>query len=1291
MSKNSWTKEQEKAISERNCSLLVSAAAGAGKTAVLVERIVRRILDEYDPVDVDKVLVVTFTNAAALEMKERIGGALSCCVRENPESTRLQRQQLLMGKSSICTLHSFCLEIVRQNYYKLQLPENLVLDPRFRIADDIETVLLKFEVLEDYFEGKYEDEDSIFLDLVEGMGGERDDKSLKELVLKLYNFSRSQPDSSFWLKEAVGVFNANIEDSIVQNLFARIMASMVVSLHEAVELLKEAKELAMLPEGPYMYCDNLITEIDVLEEIIAVGSKSWKAGFETLAEFKFSSLKRCKVEVDEGLKEEVQTLRKQARDLVRNLQNDYLSRSPEALVQDMQDIAPMMECLCKMVDDFSFLYLKKKLEKNIIDFNDIEHFALALLGTRTQASWQPTELAKGLRKKYEEVLVDEYQDINAAQEAILSLVSREAVITSKADITDSSDVAVNTNITFDSDVNSDANFDVSSFPNMFMVGDVKQSIYGFRLAEPKLFLKKYKMFETDEESLEKKIVLAKNFRSKRNVVDGVNFIFRQVMGSCLGGISYDSENELVFGANFGESEDSADCAECPLELHIIDRNIEDREETNEKKDTDSEMKDLEGESGSSIKIDEEELDAIQAEARLVGKRILELMANRKTWDKEDKIYRSMEFSDVVVLLRSIKSAAPTFIDEFRKLGIPVYAETGSGYFAAQEVQVILSLLKVIDNPLQDIFVAAVLLSPVVGLSTEELARIRLVRSDDDLYNAVRLAARKEEGALKNSLRMFLKKLKRWRTFARHNSLIELIWLLYRETGFYDYAGAMPGGKQRQANLRALLDRAKQFEDTSMKGLFKFLRFLERLENSGSDLGTARAIGEKENVVRIMSIHKSKGLEFPLVFVAGLGKQFNMQELRGDILLDRELGLGPVWVDLKKRLKYPTLAKLVVKDKLQEELLAEEIRILYVAFTRARENLILVGSVRDIDKNLKKWSSYISQQGWDLPRGALDQARCPMDWLGSCILRHREGIALLKKIDCKKVPWELTQNDQSHWKICLWDKEKIRIEEKSSNHNYDLELSKVRELLPLGNLSENNSQDKIIKSLGWSYPYQGLADIPAKLSVTEIKNRFHLLMGAMNESKELIRFRRFEKRPKFLQEQSLSASEKGTILHLFMRHLDFEVSSTEKEVKGQLEEMLEKQILNTTQANTIVLGDVVSFVKTPLGQRIKNGTELRREVPFTLEIPAVELYSEVKNITKETITLQGTIDCLFKEGEEYIIVDYKTDVVALNSIDSLKERYKIQMELYARAVESIFHSPVKEKLLYSFYLQKSFAL
>ncbi len=1295
---SNWTPEQEAAITTRGCNLLVSAAAGAGKTAVLVERIIRRLVDNQEPLDISRLLVVTFTNAAAQEMKDRIAEALTKRIRENPEDRNLKRQLLLLGKASISTLHAFCLELIRQNYYRLSLPYGLALDPRFRIADEIETTLIRIETLQVLFEEKYTAEDALFLELVDGFGGERDDQTLSDLVLKLHEFSRSHPYPGAWLDEVARTFRANLGDEAIQKLFQNVTESITAPLHEALDLLLEAKELASCPGGPAVYADNLQEEIAQLNKALAGcyedmpdGAKTdWLLLTEELRHINFRALKTCRdKEVDEQLKKEAQNLRNSAKKIIQRLQKEFLSRTHDEYVADMQHMAPLMEALCRLTEEFEEQYLKEKLRRNILDFSDIEHFALNLL--------QDERIAGSIGCRYEEVLIDEYQDINNVQETILARVANSIGIASSTGIAGSTGVS----------------------GKMFMVGDVKQSIYGFRLADPGLFLGKYNSFGKNDDSCERKIVLAKNFRSRQVVIDAVNFIFRQVMGTTLGGIVYDSDAELVCGSEYPAEPPQEGCGPVAraVEVYVLERDGEggagiSTDNAGGKETAEVRDEAEENESSASQGTEDEDLDSAQLEARVIGSRIQELLGSA-VWDKEKREYRPARYKDIVVLMRSTKGTALTFTDEFRQLGIPVYSETGTGYLGAEEVQTMLALLKIIDNPRQDIPLVAALRSAIVGLTAAELTSVRLCRTKGDFYDALRAAAWKERKAQQRKLREFLLKLQRWRTYARRNSVAELVWLLFRETGYYDYAGALTEGKQKQANLRALHDRAKQYENTTMKGLFKFLRFLEKIEDTGSDLGAARALGEKEDVVRVMSIHKSKGLEFPIVFLAGLGRKFNQKDLSEDILLDKELGLGPVWVDAQKRLKYPTLARIAVRNKQKRELLAEEARILYVGMTRARESLILVGTVRNLQKKANSWRKASKEGHWALSPHVTSRAVCYYDWLGPCLLRHRDGQFLAKRfLPLSRRNGQTAENainqDSSSWQIYLWTQNDIREYAGKLRQDYTHELSRVRSLLPVAESetaaekegpSANASGDiKILinKRLGWAYAFPALADIPAKLSVTEIKNRYQQFaqddLSSQSFSQTFNVASPFARRPLFLQEEhGLSAGEKGSALHVVMRHLKLAQQLNEGTLHEQIEELVTREIITREQGDSVPTAAIAGFFRSGLGARLKNSSEVLREVPFTLALEANELYGGAQDLSHEKIIIQGTIDCLFASEGGYVLVDYKTDRIKPEAGDVLKERYNVQMKLYARAVETILRKPVLEKYLYSFYLGEAVKL
>jgi ATP-dependent helicase/nuclease subunit A len=809
-------------------------------------------------------------------------------------------------------------------------------------------------------------------------------------------------------------------------------------------------------------------------------------------------------------------------------------------------------------------------------------------------------------------MVDEYQDINMVQETILQLVSRQA----------------------------------SPKPNLFMVGDMKQSIYRFRLAEPGLFLQKYYDFGSGQVLGTRRIDLSKNFRSRKEIIHGTNFIFKQIMSSDLGELAYDQNAELVFGANFPQEEGVNRAIELCLIDHKETENMEDGE-------------------------DLEELSKVQVEARLVAKKILELLSPEssfKVYDKNTDTMRSVIFRDIVVLLRSTKEQSNTFLEEFRKMGIPAYADVGSGYLATMEVDTFLALLKIIDNPQQDIPLAAVLRSPIVGLTGEELAEVRAASPRSNFYKAVQCKA-EENTELGQNLKSFLQRLDGWRTLARRDTLANLIWTLYRETGYFDYVGGMPNGRGRQANLRALHDRACQYEKTSFRGLFRFLRFIEKLQDSGSDLGMARALGENENVVRLMSIHKSKGLEFPVVFVGGLGKRFNMMDLNQNLLLHKDLGFGPDLVDPETRLVYPTIAKLALRQQIKMETLAEELRVLYVAMTRAREQLFLVGSANDLEKQARNWAALADCNEWALPVHALANAKNFLDWVCPALVRHNSGGELRKLAGWEGVfPREIC-NHLSSWKLSFYDKNGAQFLKEQQEVQHEL-MSLVCNLEKVE--VEEKYKDLIKERLSWQYPYKEITVLPAKLAVSEVKERF---------TPKLL------ERPKFLQEQTgLSGAERGSALHTVLQHMNLKKSYQRQELEELLSQLVQKEILTEEQARVIEPAGILTFLNSDLGERLRQAERIYQELPFSFTLEANTLYQNIES-SEETILVQGVIDILFEENDGLILLDYKTDYVRENTIEELINTYRIQLDLYSQAVEKILQQRVKEKVLYSFTLQK----
>ncbi|MFZ7101477.1 MAG: helicase-exonuclease AddAB subunit AddA [Peptococcaceae bacterium] len=1207
-----WTKEQEQAIFTRNCNLLVAAGAGSGKTAVLVERIISLISDEENPVDIDKLLVVTFTNAAALEMKERIGLAINKAQKNNPLSRHLYRQGILLNKASVMTLHAFCLEVIKENFYLLGI------DPHFRIADETEAELLRLDVLEELLENYYircQDGDD-FSRLIDAYGGQQDDKLIQELIIKLYLFSRSNPWPDHWLEQVIAGFTD-------LDWFQGLLPYVRMELETAGEMLKQAYRLAGSPGGPLAYRENLAEELRMVADGIGGAGISWAEVYRRIPEIVFSKLPRVKkAEVDPEIQERVKYYRDKAKDSIKNLANKYFQREPRELRADLAAVIPNLRILSQLVREFSALYSKAKIQRNMIDFSDLEHLALKLLlaGEAGPGKIVPSDLSRKLKEKYGEVMVDEYQDINDVQETILKLVSRDN--------------------------------------NRFMVGDVKQSIYRFRLAKPELFQEKYRTFTTNGNSTNKRIDLSQNFRCRQEVVDGVNFIFKQIMGADLGEIDYNDEARLVCGAMYPPCTEEMG-VQGPVELHVLEKNFPEEIE--------------------------EEWTPLEREAIIMGTRLRQLVKEQYVvFDKEKNDYRPIRYSDIVILLRSPKGSAERIIEQFRVLGIPVYAELGSSYFKATEIQVMLALLKVIDNPRQDIPLAGVLRSPLLGLSAGELAKIRINCPLGDFYDAVLIAAEKDESELGEKLREFITRLRKWRTLARQDDLPRLIWTLYRETGYFDYAGAMPGGSQRQANLRALHDRARQYEETSFRGLFMFLRYLERLAENKSDLEAAKALNENADVVRIMSIHKSKGLEFPVVFVAGLGKDFNMLDTRQDITLHKDLGLGPVYIDPEKRLKYPTIAKLAIDNKIKFETLAEEMRILYVALTRAREKLVLVGSLRNLQRKIANWDQLLTGTDWKIPDSFLAQGNCYLDWLGPALIRHRDGSGLKAGAGLNDTCPEL--KDKSSWQVKIYQEE-LLVER-------DAEVAATREMLEyikdLRPIQVNPYYHEKIKArLDWIYPYQDITAKSAKVTVTEIKHKFRQ-PAAKNEDREKP-YLGFSKRPLFLQkDKGLSPAERGSALHTVMQHLDLrrEIS---KEYLGEFLTELEKaEILSREQKEIIDVNLILSLLSSPLGKRLRAARKIKREIPFSLTLDACEVYEDLADC-REKVLIQGVIDCLWYEKDGWVLLDYKSDDIRLPGIPEFVRNYQGQINLYARAVETIMKEKVKERYLYLFRLGQAVKL
>ena len=1245
MADNKWTNEQWSAITEKDCNLLVAAAAGAGKTAVLVERIIQKITDVDNPVDIDRLLIVTFTNAAATEMRERIAQAISLTLEKNPNSVNIQRQLTLLSKSSITTIHSFCLKVIRSNF------QNTNIDPGFRIADETESSLMKLEVLNELFEEQYENENADFFELLDSYGGNRDDQALQDMVLNLYRFIQSSPWPQKWLDEMTENFNIAEEIDFGGTSWGRVLLhSVALELAGLKEMLTRAVEVLRIAIGlekyQVVYLEDL-NNIDSLLNLAGGNSTSWDRLFNALQSLEFTTLPRSSKEVDKEKQEYVRKIRDDVKTRIKKIREKIIQADSNETLKDLKTLYPMMKCLARLVTEFTARYSKKKSRKSVVDFNDLEHFCLEILSEQGEdLKLRPSKTAFGYRERYAEIMVDEYQDSNLVQEIMISMIS-------KAD---------------------------TDKPNVFMVGDVKQSIYRFRQAKPELFMNKYNTYSMDKGNSYRKILLFKNFRSRKEVVDAVNFIFKQIMSVSVGELNYTDTEALNPGAVFAVNEMEVSIIGGEAELHLVQTGGRDDSISSEDETTELQ------EDGEESELDEEILDNVQCEARLVAKRIHELMLpdendkNFCVFDKGRKEYRKVEFRDIVILLRTTKNWSDVFMEELSMQGIPAFADTGTGFFKTIEVQVILSLLQIIDNPLQDIPLLSVLRSPIVGFSTDELTELRLADRRASLFDALLKLVECGQGNVLKKSAAFLENLQRWRDMSLYTSTDQLLWRLYNETGYYGMVGAMPAGEQRQANLRILFERARQFEETSYKGLFNFISFVDKLKGSKGDMGSAKILGENDNVVRIMSIHKSKGLEFPVVILSGCGKKFNLQDMNKNILLHQELGFGPDVVDHKIRLSYPSAPKQAIREKIKTETLSEEMRILYVALTRAREKLIITGVVSDIAKAVSRWSNCADVQESKLPEYKMLKGNNYLDWVAPALLRHKSCSSLRDSAAIGSEFRGLLIDDPSVWRVKVWNKSDVL----SCKAVVEKEEREFIRWLDSVEASKEDFEfsEEIARRLSWNYAYAKTSKVPAKVSVTELKRRFDTELseevGAFPEYLPVL-----IKRPKFLEEKKgLSAAEAGTALHFVMQRLNYH----REDIKSQIDEMVAKDLLTEQQAQSVDVDRIRRFLESPLGKRMIASGSVNREVPFNIEIPCHELYKDMRDeaCQGETLLLQGVIDCFFEEADGIVLLDYKTDYVTAGKVDVIRERYRVQINYYARALEMLAGKKVKEKYIYLFW-------
>jgi ATP-dependent helicase/nuclease subunit A len=1218
-----FTKEQQAVIDARKSNILVSAAAGSGKTAVLVERIIQMISED---IDIDHLLVVTFTKAAAAQMKEKITLAIQKKLEEDPSNKHLQKQETLIHNAQITTIDSFCQYVIRNNFNAIGL------DPSFRVGDDGELKLLMDEVMQTLLEDEYtkakEEGNDDFLFCMEYFGTGSSDKKVEEYIDQLYHFSMSMPWPEDWITQRALDYDMEGADFDELSWVKDCVSYIKSVLNEAVEKYEAALKICDEPDGPYLYGDLLESEKDSI--YAALRYNTYNELFDGVRAISFGRLPGKKDDsISPDKKDYVQKLRNGIKDDIKGLIEDYLALPSDTILSQMKLCDRAVRELCRLTIEFKKRFDEKKREKQLIDFSDMEHFALQILVEHPGDT--PSPVALEYRDFYREVLIDEYQDSNNVQELILKSISGE----------------------------------VADKSERFMVGDVKQSIYKFRLARPEIFMEKLGTYQKEPGASDRRIDLHMNFRSRKEVLEGTNYIFKRIMGSDLGGVEYDKDAELVTGASF-----DAPAFDMSPELILID-------------DADVDV-------SAGPEIDLDKYDTREKEALAVAFRIKDLL-------KEDP---KLRFKDMVILLRSNAGWDDVFKNILEEQGIPAYIESKSGYFSTSEVVIMLNLLTIIDNPLQDIPLVSVMHSVIGGFSDEELACYKIAIKDekveeDSFYQGLKVLVEKDEVKYQK-LKEFMDFIGILREMSVYTPVHELLQHIIDETGFDNYVAAQPSGSQRKANLDQLLLRAASFEKTSFKGLFHFIRYIENLKMSMVDYGEAGIIDENADVVRIMSIHKSKGLEFPVVFVSGLSKKFNKMDTKGDLIADIDLGIGVKCIDSKLRVKYDTLKRIIIADKMSMDSLGEELRVLYVALTRAKEKLIMTATCKGLHDKLDSAMRnvpVIARQTL-LPYSMRTKADSYLDLILPSLLRHPAMEKLLDKMGIQKENYlanvdkdaadtafefkSVNDADFANWLSGDNLKGVIRLEELEADleKDFDSELS-----------------DRLRAKFDARYPHENLKGLFTKTTVTELKKQCLEQEGEVFSQVVDYGHSEDDKNGK----PKLGGAERGTAYHRIMELLDDPIYGDEtlfekekadiaKVVEKWLLEKQESGILPSSYAEVMKPYDVATFLLTDLGKRMgqafRNGS-LMREKPFMMGLPASEL--DEKFPSDEMVLIQGIIDAFFIEDGEIVLLDYKTDRV--RSAEELVTRYKIQLDYYKRAIEASTATKVKEVYIYSFALGK----
>lgn len=1269
-----WTPEQESAIMSPKDSnlgaqtLLVAAAAGSGKTAVLVERIITRLKDMENPLSVQELMVVTFTKAAAAEMSARIGVALAKAMESTDDKAlqaRLERQLNLLPSAHISTLHSFCQWVIRSYFYKLDIP------PTARIGNEAEMALLKQEVLENLLKEAYEHNTYGIFDLSDFFSDDKSDAGLQDKVLSLYEFAMSQSNPDGWMRHAVEPYKAAQEQDLRDTLWGRAMwDDQQAEIDRIANRIEQMEPLLESPVGPKKWDKVYQEQLAALAQL--KGAQTWSdmvdvcRNLDTFTKASFTSLGKAleKGEVDGALADEFKSLGSQNKDSLKGMKNGLFHIDESVLQQQFKDQYPLIHNLVELTIAFHKAYDEAKKEQGIMDFSDLEHLCLALLvEPGTEDDPQPSEVALELQDTFKEIMVDEYQDTNGVQETIINLISR--------------------------------------VDNRFYVGDVKQAIYSFRMADSSLFMNKYNTYGLMNDAVERRIDLAKNFRSHENILTTTNFIFYQIMTQEAAELDYGEKESLIPGRIVEEA--PSDWVGGAVELHLLDTS-----DTNRSDETDGDSETA----GDEPENNERELD-------FIIQKIKELHASKKQVQNADGSFRQIQWRDFAVLRRSLAGWGTRAVAAMRQAGIPAVVNERDGYFEAQEIQLLLSLLQIIDNPEQDLPMAAVLHSGLVGLDANGLGALRLT-GDGSLWSVMHLYA---EQAQDERLLQFIAHIERWRTLSRRHGVADLLWDIYETLDYVNYVGAMPNGLVRRANVMALYERAKGFESSGFRGLFRFLRFVESLRDSNQDMAVANVVTEADDVVRLMTIHKSKGLEFPVVFLSGVQKKFNTMDFNSPLLVDKNGGIGLKGYYPDIRVSYPSMPWLYCKSIKSDAMKAEEQRILYVALTRARDKLFLTGYINKEIKKEKGVGAHIKHaaltQTQALGADLIKAGNSYLHWLLIAFARHLDGGAPLRNI----IELEGETNFDLLDRQC---QVKVEIHDGSLygdlDYKADVDETTINTVRVLGKVNDVALPEEIVQRFTFTYPNPVAAKTTAKISVSELKRRFaerdaeavsatdvsmqqkpviscnitedttgenailDTSIPTINETE--LADSVFGRKPLAIAaaDEVVTGAQWGTLMHEAMQWLPVK-KYTQKSMTDMLDSLQAEGKFSDEERSLLSDRSLYGFFNSDLGQRLIASKRVERELPFSMLFDGNRVYPDVEN--GERLFLQGIIDTVFVEDDQWVLVDYKTDRV--KSGDELIRRYKIQMDLYKEALERLTNMPVKASYIYSFRLHEAVLL